>query len=675
MGTFKAFQKKRRELLSHMEMREEKLQNATKELKAHFVGLDDTIDEIIDHIRVWYVMPELLSRPVIVCLWGMTGVGKTDLVRRLVRLLDFNDQFLEMSMDIDDMSSFRYETSISGVLRYSSLEPDEAGIILFDEFQRYRTIDEKGLEVQDLKRFQDIWTLLSDGCFSNSGKGKNEIIELLMEALYHDDMKKHEEEKARKEAEAKAQADGESTTAVNVKVRRRRYGQSVYTARMLKRTLRLKDSLEDIMKWTTKQKMSVLYEALEDDSLSMGVDYSKTLIFIGGNLDEAFWMAQRAEDADTDADVLHKRSLGINMVQIREALKKRFHFEQIARLGNCHVIYPCLSSQAYRNLIAKRVQEEVGKLKEISGVHVDVGASIYKAIYRNGVFPAQGVRPVFSTITTIFSTSIPPLLMKALERDVQNIKIDFKNEKLVVKIGDKIFRKSVQCALDKIKKRTSQDKKVQISVHEAGHALIYMLCFGTVPCQVKSSLSNWEGGFVIPHELTWSLEQSISSIRVTLAGIAAETVVFGKNKMTSGGWRDVENATRTAARYFRAYGMGDSVARELPLSHVDAGSAVTNLDVSNEALAKLLDQERVVAIQQIKDNLPCLHAIADALIMRGEVGGRVLAKIVEPFIGKMECLGSDIILCEDYEALYRRAPIEEPIAAASDENDKNKDVR
>ncbi|MFN8029777.1 MAG: hypothetical protein U0Q10_14425 [Dermatophilaceae bacterium] len=41
---------------------------------------------------IWFVAPELLSRPVIVNLWDMTGVGKTDLVRRLVRALDLADR-------------------------------------------------------------------------------------------------------------------------------------------------------------------------------------------------------------------------------------------------------------------------------------------------------------------------------------------------------------------------------------------------------------------------------------------------------------------------------------------------------------------------------------------------------------------------------------------------------
>ena len=40
-----------------------------------------------------------------------------------------------------------------------------------------------------------------------------------------------------------------------------------------------------------------------------------------------------------------------NKPQIKEALKSRFRIEQIARLGNNHIIYSAFSSETYRKLI------------------------------------------------------------------------------------------------------------------------------------------------------------------------------------------------------------------------------------------------------------------------------------------------------------------------------------
>ena len=53
------------------------LQTVAEALKAELFGIDDIIDRVIDSLRAWYVLPQLISRPVVICLWGLTGTGKT----------------------------------------------------------------------------------------------------------------------------------------------------------------------------------------------------------------------------------------------------------------------------------------------------------------------------------------------------------------------------------------------------------------------------------------------------------------------------------------------------------------------------------------------------------------------------------------------------------------------
>ena len=74
-------------LRERMAARQQRLQAAAHALKQELFGLDALIDRLIDAIRAWYVLPELIERPVIVCLWGLTGTGKTQLARRLAQLL------------------------------------------------------------------------------------------------------------------------------------------------------------------------------------------------------------------------------------------------------------------------------------------------------------------------------------------------------------------------------------------------------------------------------------------------------------------------------------------------------------------------------------------------------------------------------------------------------------
>ena len=59
---------------AELDSKKQILDNAKKELKAYFIGIDHIIDDLMDYIQIWYLIPELLSRPVIVNLWGMTAI-------------------------------------------------------------------------------------------------------------------------------------------------------------------------------------------------------------------------------------------------------------------------------------------------------------------------------------------------------------------------------------------------------------------------------------------------------------------------------------------------------------------------------------------------------------------------------------------------------------------------
>jgi SpoVK/Ycf46/Vps4 family AAA+-type ATPase len=142
--------------------RSEELRRVHAELKAELFGIDDIIDRMIESIRAWYVMPEIIQRPVIVCLWGLTGTGKTQLVRLLAQKLGFYDRFVEVQMDGFSHGSGYRRNSVSGMLADSSIHEGAPGILLLDEFQRFRTINDKGADLR-VERYQDVWALLSDG--------------------------------------------------------------------------------------------------------------------------------------------------------------------------------------------------------------------------------------------------------------------------------------------------------------------------------------------------------------------------------------------------------------------------------------------------------------------------------------------------------------------------------
>jgi predicted AAA+ superfamily ATPase len=180
---------KNMDLLKQIIERRAKLDEVSKKLKQHFFGIDNVIDKIIKNIEVWYVMPELLTRPLIVCLWGMTGVGKTDLIRKLARHLNFHDSYVEIQLTSKGASeSGRYDSgnSLKSLMSYSNLEPDRPGILLLDEIQRFRTVAQDGDDIHG-GDFQDLWMLLSDGKFSNDYDIKNELLKMLCDIAFRKD--------------------------------------------------------------------------------------------------------------------------------------------------------------------------------------------------------------------------------------------------------------------------------------------------------------------------------------------------------------------------------------------------------------------------------------------------------------------------------------------------------
>ena len=60
--------------------KQQKLESTKVQLKSYLFGLDPIIDQVVDSIASWYFFPEHQTRPLVINLWGMTGMGKTELV-------------------------------------------------------------------------------------------------------------------------------------------------------------------------------------------------------------------------------------------------------------------------------------------------------------------------------------------------------------------------------------------------------------------------------------------------------------------------------------------------------------------------------------------------------------------------------------------------------------------
>jgi cell division protease FtsH len=623
--------------LELIEEKKHKLDYASDELKKHFIGMDDIIDRVISNISVWYMMPELITKPVVICLWGMTGVGKTDFVRRLVDLLDFKDRYEEIQL-LNSGSS--YCSAISDKLETSGIEIEKPGVLLLDEIQRFRSINKQGEDIHEYK-FQDVWDILSDGYLYNQ-TDREYVLKLLYDTNSSISNKRKKEKSDDDEGEY-----GEGYL-----------GDDYWNVKRFKEAMKLSDSIEDIAFWDREKRLKVIKDNFKNKSVYRHDDYTKLLIFISGNLDEAFTMAEGVDDINLDADIYHDYSKKISMIDIKDALKKRFKPEQIARFGNIHIIYPSLSKASYESIIDREIDKVRTRLVDEFNITVEVDQSVKDLIYSNGVFPVQGVRPVFSTISEVLESSIPVFSLKALVDKIDSFKISYSNEKISAKIGDNLEEVSYvgQIDLIKSKRRKNRDFITSLAVHEAGHALVYAVNFGTAPVQVAVDVaSKREGteGFVGSHDVGGSKKNLKKIISTCLAGLCAEKMVFGDSGRGYGVGNDMVRATIVAGEMVRNYGMGKC---KTFITHADSPngeSADNDINPTNDEIKNIVKKMMKKTNNILDSNKSLFVDIVDRLIVKGQLMPKEFIDICSGYGLELEYKSNDEVIDLGYADMYQ----------------------
>jgi hypothetical protein len=586
--------------------RKQTLEDARIQLKQHFVGIDETIDDLLNYIQIWYLMPEVLTRPIIVNLWGMTGIGKTDLVRRLVKCLSFQDRFVEI--ELSNVDSTSWASSVSRILDDNGIVDSKPAIVLFDEIQRFNTLNADGSAIETTK-FMDFWELLSDGRLSK--KTRENIDRYLQDFLYQQkDLKRRKDR-------------GDENVDENPML-------EFYEAQNIKSMLQLEEDVSDIAGTSKEQIIEQLKSAKNKKKIYEPIDYSQTLIIISGNLDEAFAMANQIAESDVDADIFHAFTRKVTMVDIKNALSRKFRPEQVARFGNIHLIYKSLRKQDFEQLIRNEVDRIIDSTLTRFGVSLTVEDPVLELIYRNGVFPVQGVRPVFSSIVDILETNVSKFLFTALLNGQTNISIDYDFAKLQIlsKIGDLEEVIPFVGRIDKIRQSNLQDTITNISVHEAGHAVVYIVLFGLAPLQLKSKLANsYAGGFTFPHEIYETQESIINKIKVYLAGGIAEEVVFGKSLASVGRSHDRQQATVLAIEYIRKYGFDEKFQANYTLDDgYSMDKSNTDLDIEQMITRLVSETQEILSLHKT-----LLYSISLKLAAAGSLEAVEVAAIASEY--------------------------------------------
>ncbi|MFO1337178.1 MAG: AAA family ATPase [Burkholderiaceae bacterium] len=603
------------DLRTQLAQKNRQLQEIAARLKTELFGIDPIIDRVVDAVRAWYVLPELVTRPVIVCLWGLTGTGKTQLVRRLAQLLGYYDRFVEVQMDgFSNGATWRGAQSISGMLAQSGVREGEPGILALDEFQRFRTIDNKRGELR-VERFQDVWALLSDGRLPPALSLLGDIESSIAEAAY----------------------DAERAEAGDAKLR---FKLRSWEAQELQRTLKLDEPLLEVMAWTPEQIQQRLRAFRESGQQQWETDYSRLLVFVCGNLDEMYDdLATSVGDCDSDADTFHRLTGKLSVIDVKKALNQRFKPEQVARLGNEHVVYPSLSRRAYEQLIEQGCARYARETAARCGLRFELGHSVREQIYANAVFPAQGTRPLFSSLHAILGTGLAKAALWALEQGAEAddcVGLTADGRSLLAHWRGLSQAIAAPFEISRLRQRNNADFRALLAVHEAGHGLVHALLFGRAPQEIKIHVASFEGGYnAYTSRKVWSRRNLLDSVCTSLAGRAAERLVFGADLSSSGAESDLRKATETAARMLRYQGQGTRIGRT-DVSTNSEDHLCTDVAASNAPIEALLQAEHARATQLLQTHRRALLALVDELMTQGQVTPARFATVTGLPLGRPE---------------------------------------
>lgn len=644
--------------IEEIKRKNKNLDEAVIKLKNDFIGIDEQIDQVINNIRSWYLYPELQSRPLVISLFGMTGTGKTDLVRKLVKYLDIEKDLVYFNFaEIGEMRSYEIESNIEDELGAEKSNR----VFVYDEFQYAATLDSTGGEKDNKSGLKPFWELmdsgilhrrhvlweishvynllnyllkinntcsiiLEDGKWINSNECLSHFKPYEVEtfANYFNFVKPDFNRKSVYPInnphvgyglEEESSKSSKCNDDYDYFIQRTRLEKVIdlYT-----KTYGGKQDKFELYKTFCEKNVNEFIEILVNlcDNLSKGydMDFSNSIIFVLANIDEAYTISFNV-DPDMTPDRFYKISKKITIVDIKEALQKRFRNEQIARLGNIHVIYPAFSSDTFKKLIEKNLNEYSNKVYELTGYEVRFANSIKKLIYDEAVFPTHGARPIFSTIHEIVKSKLPNIIRHIQENDITDIgflEYTFKNKKTIIdifdvdnkKVGDIIFNEKLQ--LNKLRESRKDEHQALCAVHESGHFVVYTALKNKLPEKVISrAAESSTGGFMAEDidniKLTLTLNDVITELQILLGGYIAEKLVFGKDYLTNGACSDLEKATMLASKAIRDWGFSKhpyvkTYLLNLPLERTaisgylikDDGSEVQNAIISlfNEAYEK-----------------------------------------------------------------------------------------
>ncbi|MFW5947003.1 MAG: ATP-dependent zinc metalloprotease FtsH [Gemmatimonadota bacterium] len=191
----------------------------------------------------------------------------------------------------------------------------------------------------------------------------------------------------------------------------------------------------------------------------------------------------------------------------------------------------------------------------------------------------------------------------------------------------------------------SEEERKLTAYHEAGHAVIGLRVPGLDPLHKVTIVPRGRALGVtasLPEQdrHSYSRDYMIARLVMLYGGRAAESMIFGPEKITTGAGNDIERATTMARRMVTNYGMSEKVG---PIAVADSeqevfiGRELVQRREISERTARLVDEEvkrfldeaYEAAVDTLEDNADLLHALAEALLERETLDREEITALAE----------------------------------------------
>jgi cell division protease FtsH len=190
---------------------------------------------------------------------------------------------------------------------------------------------------------------------------------------------------------------------------------------------------------------------------------------------------------------------------------------------------------------------------------------------------------------------------------------------------------------------TADDRRLA-AYHEAGHALVNLLLPGLDPVQKVSIVPRGRAlgiTYAVPEQerRTQTRAYLLGRLAIAYGGRAAEELVFGADRITTGAANDFQQATELARRMVTEFGMSDAVGPIAVSEHPEPApwgwAALPRREVSphtaelvDREIRRLVDEAHHQASEVLASHRAALDALADALLARETLEGAEIQAIV-----------------------------------------------